>query len=113
MALPAQVVKSIVEWIDDNLHHPLQIEDVALRSGYSKWHLQRLFIEHVGVNLGRYIRERRLAMAARDLRETVDKVCDISDRYGYESQQTFTRGFTRRYQVAPGEYRRRFGSFEK
>ena len=35
--------------------------------GYSKWHLQRLFLQYKGESLGRYIRERKLLLAARDL----------------------------------------------
>ena len=42
MTISAQVIDTIVEWIDDNLHQPLRI-DIARHAGYSKWHLQRLF----------------------------------------------------------------------
>ena len=43
MNISAQVIDTIVEWIDDNLHQPLRIDDIARHAGYSKWHLQRLF----------------------------------------------------------------------
>ena len=42
MTISAQVIDTIVEWID-NLHQPLRIDDIARHAGYSKWHLQRLF----------------------------------------------------------------------
>jgi AraC family transcriptional activator of mar-sox-rob regulon len=35
----------LLDWIDNNLDSRLDIESVARRSGYSKWHLQRLFKE--------------------------------------------------------------------
>jgi hypothetical protein len=38
----------LLDWIDNNLDSRLDIETVARRSGYSKWHLQRLFKEHTG-----------------------------------------------------------------
>ena len=47
MTISAQVIDTIVEWIDDNLHQPLRI-DVARHAGYSKWHLQRLFLQYKG-----------------------------------------------------------------
>ena len=50
-------IDTIVEWIDDNLHQPLRIDDIARHAGYSKWHLQRLFLQYKGESLGRYIRE--------------------------------------------------------
>ena len=70
MTISAQVIDTIVEWIDDNLHQPLRIDDIARHAGYSKWHLQRLFLQYKGESLGRYIRERKLPLAARDLRDT-------------------------------------------
>lgn len=56
MTISAQVIDTIVEWIDDNLHQPLRIEEIARHAGYSKWHLQRLFMQYKGESLGRYIR---------------------------------------------------------
>ena len=41
-------------------------------------------------SLGRYIRERKLLLAARDLRDTDQRVYDICLKYGFDSQQTFT-----------------------
>ena len=48
MTISAQVIDTIVEWIDDNLHQPLRIDDIARHAGYSKWHLQRLFLQYRG-----------------------------------------------------------------
>ncbi len=39
------IIDEITQWIDSNLHKPLKIEDVAARAGYSKWHLQRIFVK--------------------------------------------------------------------
>jgi AraC family multidrug resistance transcriptional activator len=35
MTISAQVIDTIVEWIDDNLHQPLRIDDIARHAGYS------------------------------------------------------------------------------
>lgn len=82
MTISAQVIDTIVEWIDDNLNQPLRIDDIARHAGYSKWHLQRLFMQYKGESLGRYVRERKLKLAARDLRDTDQKVYDICLKYG-------------------------------
>lgn len=34
MTISAQVIDTIVEWIDDNLHQPLRIEEIARHAGY-------------------------------------------------------------------------------
>ncbi|CAH5625886.1 Multiple antibiotic resistance protein MarA [Enterobacter cloacae] len=49
---------------------------------------------------------RKLLMAARDLRESDERVYDICLRYGFDSQQTFTRIFTRTFNQPPGAYRK-------
>lgn len=35
MTISAQVIDTIVEWIDDNLNQPLRIDDIARHAGYS------------------------------------------------------------------------------
>ena len=62
MTISAQVIDTIVEWIDDNLHQPLRIDDIARHAGYSKWHATAV-LQYKGESLGRYIRERKLLLA--------------------------------------------------
>ncbi|MDM9614651.1 helix-turn-helix domain-containing protein [Kosakonia cowanii] len=107
MLISESVINSISEWIDNNLHIPLPIEQLAHHSGYSKWYLQRLFTHYKGESLGRYIRNKKLNLAARDIRETDEKISLIAMRYGYYSQQTFTRMFTRYFNMPPCTYRNR------
>lgn len=64
------------------------------------------FHHHKGESIGRYIREKKLRLAAQDLRATNDRVLDISMKYGFDSQQTFTRLFTRKYRMSPGTWRK-------
>lgn len=74
--------------------------------GIPSGNLQRLFMQYKGESLGRYVRERKLKLAARDLRDTDQKVYDICLKYGFDSQQTFTRIFTRTFNLPPGAYRK-------
>ena len=101
MTISAQVIDTIVEWIDDNLHQPLRIDDIARHAGYSKWHLQRLFYS-IKESWGAIFAKRKLLLAARDLRDTDQRVYDICLKYGFDSQQTFTRVFTRTFNLPPG-----------
>lgn len=99
------IIDEIIQWIDSNLHKPLKIEDVAARAGYSKWHLQRVFAKVKEVNLGKYIRDTKLRLAAKDLTETNEPVIGIAYKYGFDSQQTFTRVFSKNYKLPPLRYR--------
>lgn len=98
-------IHALVRWIDEHLEIELSLDIVAKRSGYSKWYLQRLFKLITGINLGRYIRERRLTNAAEDLCSTTEPVLAIAMKYQFYSQQTFTRAFTRCFGTSPVAYR--------
>ncbi|HAX4915896.1 TPA: helix-turn-helix domain-containing protein [Escherichia coli] len=107
MSTPENIVDDIISWIDNNLDKKLHIDQVAAHAGYSVWHFQRIFSARTGVPLARYIRQRRLKLAARMLSGTDLPVLEICLQYGFASQQTFTRIFTRTFHCPPGEYRKR------
>ncbi|NKI74876.1 helix-turn-helix domain-containing protein [Dickeya sp. CFBP 2040] len=96
----------LVGWIENHLESPLMINDVTAKSGYSKWHLQRLFKKETGVALGTYIRNRRLSKAAIELKLTSQTIQDVALRYCFDSQQSFTRTFKKHFGMSPGHYRR-------
>ena len=124
MTISAQVIDTIVEWIDDNLHQPLRIDDIARHAGYSKWHCNGCFYSIKGEPEALFYSRKEATLAARDLRDTDQRVYDICSKYGFDSQQTFTRVFTRpstrraptvkRTTVAPTEARPSWGlAFER
>ncbi|WP_437616327.1 superoxide response transcriptional regulator SoxS [Erwinia sp. V71] len=99
------IIHTLTDWIEQNLDKTLSIDDVAAKSGYSKWHLQRMFRSVTKQTLGEYIRERRLTLAAEALTSTQRPVFDIAMQYGYDSQQTFSRVFRRQFDQTPTAYR--------
>jgi len=95
-----------VAYIEANLNHRLTLEDVAGQVGYSPHHFLRPFLAVTGETPGAYIRNRRLAEAARLLAEREDRILDIALEYQYQSQAALTRSFKRATGVTPGQYRR-------
>ncbi len=75
------IIDEIIQWIDSNLHKPLKIEDVAARAGYSKWHLQRIFVQVKEVSLGKYIRDTKIRLAGIDLIHIFIPVLGIAYKY--------------------------------
>lgn len=100
-------IQDIAEWTNENLHRDIKIKDVAERSGYSAWHLQRAFRQTTGISLGAYIRERRLAAAAAALAGSDMSIAQICTAFGFQSRPAFTRTFTRYAGMTPGRYRTR------
>lgn len=104
--LKKQHINALVEWIEANLTDDLNIDLITLKSGYSKWHMQRMFKEMTGQTLAAYTRKRRLTMAAMALRLTRMPLIDIAVRFGFDNQQNFTRVFKSHFSLTPGAFRR-------
>ncbi|WP_328803054.1 helix-turn-helix domain-containing protein [Rouxiella aceris] len=100
------LINSLIKWIDGNLDKPLKIKSVADKAGYSQWHIQRIFYQVTNKNIAHYIRDRKLELAAYDLLESHETVFQIGLKYGYDSQQSFTRTFVRKYLIPPATFRK-------
>ncbi|WP_312545274.1 helix-turn-helix domain-containing protein, partial [Pantoea eucalypti] len=92
-AIKKKHINDLVEWIEAHLTDDINIDQITLKSGYSKWHMQRMFKEMTGQTLAAYTRKRRLTMAAMALRLTRMTLIDIAVRFGFDNQQNFTRVF--------------------
>lgn len=95
----------LVAWIEKNLDKKILLDEVADKSGYSKWYLQRLFRQETGMKLASYIRERRLTESAIFLKMTAAPVNGAAERFGFTNQQAFTRAFTKYFCLPPARYR--------
>lgn len=60
----------------------------------------------MGETIGSYIRSRRLTQAAYDIVYSNKKILDIAISLYFESAESFTRAFKKRYGITPTEYRR-------
>ena len=72
-----KILQQLLEWIECNLEHPISIEDIAQKSGYSRRNIQLLFRNFMHVPLGEYIRKRRLCRAAILVRLTAKSMLDM------------------------------------
>lgn len=97
--------RDLIVWIEQNLDKKIMLNKVASKAGYSKWYLQRLFLQETGINLATYIRQRRLSESAILLKMTDMPVIDAAERFGFSNQQTYTRTFGRHFSMPPGQYR--------
>lgn len=102
-----QLLEQINLYVRDNLDKPITIEALAASLGYSVSYARAVFREALGVSLGRYIRESRLAEAAQLLQEPSIKVTDAAARCGFESLVVFSRAFKKAFGIAPKDYSKR------
>ncbi|MBR7041729.1 MAG: AraC family transcriptional regulator [Clostridia bacterium] len=98
-------IRAAIDYIESRLTDDINVKDVADRVYLSPFFLQRGFSLMTGCGVGEYIRNRRLYLAALELRDTDAKVIDIALKYGYETPESFAKAFTRFHGVTPSQAR--------
>ncbi|WP_411267838.1 helix-turn-helix domain-containing protein [Pantoea agglomerans] len=99
------IIDDLTLWINENLESELSINIVSAKSGYSAWHLQRVFKIATGESLGKYIKVRRLMAAAEELSKSDCPACRVYLKYNYDSYHSFSRAFKAYFKASPRQYR--------
>lgn len=94
-----------ISYIEENLAGEISYEVISKIAGCSVYNFQRMFSYIADKPLSEYIRSRRLTIAAFDLLNSTDRIIDIAIKYGYESQDAFTRAFKKFHSVVPSSVR--------
>lgn len=95
-----------LNYIEAHITESLEYERIAQEMNISSFYYQKLFSVLCGISLGEYIRNRRLTLAGNELLATDEKLIDIALKYGYDTQEGFTRAFTRFHGVTPNATRK-------
>ncbi len=101
----AKMIERTIHFIEEHLQEDLNLNDIAKHTGYSKFHLNRIFSDTVGCTIHKYIQKRRLTEAARMLVYTNLPIAQVALEASYESQQAFTLAFRGLYLKTPQLYR--------
>lgn len=93
--------QNAINFIENNLLENINADDVSKYINSSTDYFQRTFNIVTGLSISEYIRNRRLTLAGQELKNTQEKVIDVSMKYGYDSPDSFTKAFTRFHGVTP------------
>ncbi len=94
-----------INYIEEHLDGDISYETISNKVGCSIYNFQRMFSYIADKPLSEYIRSRRLTSAAFDILNCDDRLIDISIKYGYKSQDAFTRAFKKFHGVLPSDIR--------
>lgn len=97
-------IQHVLDYIEENIDAEIRFDVMAELAESSIYHLQQSFSLLTGITLTEYIRQRRLTLAAGDLKGGM-KVIDAAMKYGYDSQDGFARAFVRFHGILPSEVR--------
>lgn len=101
----AEIVRSVLEWIEDHLEQHLDVETIANHSGYSKRAFSDIFKSYTGYNIATYVRRRRLSQSATMLLLTNKPIADIALLFQFETQAYYTRAFKKYFNQTPAAFR--------
>ena len=85
---------------------PHTAQELADRVGMSESAFTKRFKDKIGQTVGSYLRQWRMQIAARALRETERSMIDIAESVAYDSEVAFRKAFSAYFEIAPGKYRR-------
>ena len=97
-------VQRMQDYIAMHLDDEITLADLSRVSFYSPWHAHRLFSQHTGYTVARYIRSMRLSRAALRLRDNGLSVTEASFDAGFGSVDGFQRAFKDEFRINPKSY---------
>jgi AraC-like DNA-binding protein len=95
----------IDRWLRAHLSEPLRIADLAVHCGFGMRRFHQLFIDAFGETPHRYLQRLRLDTSITLLADPRLSLTDIALEIGFGDQSAYTHAFTRRFGLAPGQWR--------
>ena len=97
-------LNNALKYIEENLTDHRDIRDIADAANTSHFHFQRMFAIITEMTVADYIRRRRLTLAAREIQQG-NNILETAVKYGYESQASFSRAFSKLHGFTPAKTR--------
>ena len=99
-------IQVVVEYMIAHSNEKYDSENLSEMANMSSSSLRRLFKEHTGRSPGDFLREIRMATAARKLLTSDDRISSIAYDIGFEDPNYFTRKFKEQFGISPQQYRK-------
>lgn len=81
-------------------------QNMADKSGYSRYHFERLFYDCLGISFHEFLTRQRLTLCKQLLERTDDSITSIAGQSGFGSIATFNRVFQQYEGMSPSAYRK-------
>jgi AraC family transcriptional regulator len=102
LALPK--LRRAMEYITENLHRDLRLEEIAAELGTSSFHFARQFRKSLKLSPYQYLLEQRIVRAKELLKNRALSVQQIAYETGWNSPVNFGRAFRQRTGQTPGAW---------
>jgi len=95
-------------YLASNMSERITLDDVARAVHASPFHLARIFQQHTGVPVHRYLTQLRLRASLERLADGASDLTALALELGFSSHSHFTDAFRREFGHAPSDIRARF-----
>jgi AraC-like DNA-binding protein len=99
--LAIERVERVKHALARDLENPPSLSELGREVGCSPFYLSRIFSEHTGLKISRYLRNLRLERAAELLRSGRSNVTEAALAVGYSSLSHFSKAFAEMFGVCP------------
>lgn len=99
-----ETINEINNFIIQNMHKNLSINDLCEHFSFSRSSLQLLFKKHIGVPPKQYINKLKMEEAQKLINTNEYTLTEISIKLGFSSIHYFSRKFKSIYGITPSEY---------
>ena len=98
-------VTQCTEYIYNNLHKRITLQELATYTNLSSSYLSKLFKQEMHVSISDYIRNKKIEEAKNLLKYTEYKIVDIANYLAFPSQSYFIQVFRTVTHITPKKYR--------
>ncbi len=101
-----KTLEKVISYINLNLNKKITNAELAAKAGYHEYHLNRLFLKHIGKTIHQYIIDARIEKAKSLLATTDMTIVEIAESAGFNSSTHLCGCFKSAVGLVPSEYRK-------
>ena len=102
----AELAKQASSYMLEHMDKKITINEISEKMHVSQTQLKNSFRNYYGESVYKYIRSRKMKLAADQLAEGQFSVMEIAGMFGYENCSKFAAAFRGEYGVSPSTYRK-------
>lgn len=99
----SQQVDQILEYMNQNINHPLTIDHLAKHFFLSESYICRIFKSTTGTTINKYLTARRISIAKSLLAEGMN-VSQVCEHCGFNDYSNFLKAFSKAVGISPKKY---------
>jgi AraC-like DNA-binding protein len=101
----ASIARAAIGYIDSHLASVIRLEDVTKAMGFSTRHLNRIFLEEIGISASEYFVRAKIQEAKHLMRYSQLSIATIAEKLNYWDSTHFAKMFRKVTGMSPREFR--------